>query len=1018
MIDIADNSRSTILSNESALQQLQDRISLRTRSLSENSSDATGKSTLRTQYKQLTQNYKQSGEIDAGHESTNTPESTEHKLHDLRRQTSELKAQTRNSSLIPKASINYFAILVAKWLVLTCSFSGMCAPADHIVLPPTPSASSSPPRRRMKSLVQDDIHTDIDFATEIGQGLLLEVRKMHNILQEKEETIKILEINKANAENISVNLSRKLKAKDDSEDRLRDQCWDLEVTNQELVTQITELQQKLTRKTVDHNRVSNKLNDLAEESEVLKTRHEQQSEIVKTLQRKMNQNTQPSKPDSSAEIVDYLSGSSLLPIPSKLGFARSMSIPSIQTSVVDSDAEESVKPDKEADTRTVPKVEAEMEPPINKLEQEIGALRNSLSHAHRTIAQLRAWLHMERTEKTETKRLLCESQETIERLRQKKNVWTDEETTSPSCTPKVRMVPSKRRGAARYARGIISGSEIEQECDIEFSQCNEDDITPTLSEDIDKNDFLDEDHVLEAPKKPFVSLLSRNDGGVPSPRRAQSLGEELKQAGSFVEKPTAMMEKPEEDQYESKDSEEKVLILSPQMSDANSIRSQRAYHAKRASPKRRNIDSTRECNLRRSPKLRDLNDNQTSSSPTRQEPPTPKPNTSDKAKRMSSGSLILRPSRSEPRPPVLSLSQLPPNSNLSELSSDKDGLCRKNSTGSVKSILVRKNSSSSSIIHDLSRKNSNGSNFGFADMGHRLDGQENYQHGSQRRSVNFFRKRSESQLSTSSANSGLGRSISTGDQVSGKQEEYTGGLALLTQTMIGDWMWKYTRKTVGNGYSEKPHQRFCWIHPYTRTLYWSTAEPGLGEAESRAKSAFIESVMALMEDPDFTTKDMPRLSLVIRTSSRELKLKAKDELQHKIWFEALKYLLLRTSPNFPMDIPVPNTTQRRNDLKLTINQASLLRKASSTKIKPMPSKSKVEAEETSHGTFSALSTLFHRTSNAATNDHASASEAPVAPAPHKHHTLSHRMSMRLRPLSTVSSTLSIRRRQSVAANLS
>lgn len=333
-----------------------------------------------------------------------------------------------------------------------------------------------------------------------------------------------------------------------------------------------------------------------------------------------------------------------------------------------------------------------------------------------------------------------------------------------------------------------------------------------------------------------MSLLSRNDDEVPSPRRVKSLGEELKQAGSFGEKSTRVTEKLAQDHDENKESEENVLILSPHMSDANSIRSQRAYHAKRASPKRRNIDSTRESNLRRSPKLRDLNDNQSSSSPTRQEPPTPKPNTSDKTRRMSSGSLILRPSRSEPRPPVLSQSQLPPTSNLSELSSGKDGLCRKNSTSSVKSILVRKNSSSSSIIHELSRKNSNGSNLGFVDMGHRVDGQDNYQHGCQRRSVNFFRKRSESQLSTSSANSGLGRSISTGDQVSGKQEEYTGGLALLTQTMIGDWMWKYTRKTVGNGYSEKPHKRFCWIHPYTRTLYWSTAEPGLGEAESRAKS--------------------------------------------------------------------------------------------------------------------------------------------------------------------------------------
>jgi hypothetical protein len=49
---------------------------------------------------------------------------------------------------------------------------------------------------------------------------------------------------------------------------------------------------------------------------------------------------------------------------------------------------------------------------------------------------------------------------------------------------------------------------------------------------------------------------------------------------------------------------------------------------------------------------------------------------------------------------------------------------------------------------------------------------------------------------------------------------------LITQTMIGDWMYKYTRKAVGGGLSEKRHQRYFWIHPYTNTLYWSTSGPG------------------------------------------------------------------------------------------------------------------------------------------------------------------------------------------------
>lgn len=59
---------------------------------------------------------------------------------------------------------------------------------------------------------------------------------------------------------------------------------------------------------------------------------------------------------------------------------------------------------------------------------------------------------------------------------------------------------------------------------------------------------------------------------------------------------------------------------------------------------------------------------------------------------------------------------------------------------------------------------------------------------------------------------------------------------LITQTMIGDWLYKYTRKAVGTGLSERRHQRYFWIHPYTRTLYWSTVAPGVNGNETKAKS--------------------------------------------------------------------------------------------------------------------------------------------------------------------------------------
>jgi hypothetical protein len=249
---------------------------------------------------------------------------------------------------------------------------------------------------------------------------------------------------------------------------LKDQCWDLEVKNQGLIAQVTELQHKLARKTIDYNRVSSKLGALTEESDMLRNTNEQQSQVVKTLQKEVN-NRSPSKRTRKRQrdLSGYSPRSSLLSIPAKLESTRSMSIASITTSVADSETSDT--PKQNLRSTVSPSSSA-----ATTKDTEAEALKYSLSHAHRTIAQLRAWLHMERTEKIETKRLLSESQETIEKLRLKKNVWNDEVPSTQLSTPNVRMVPSKRRGAARYARGLINSSEVDLECDIQPCQVEED----------------------------------------------------------------------------------------------------------------------------------------------------------------------------------------------------------------------------------------------------------------------------------------------------------------------------------------------------------------------------------------------------------------------------------------------------------------------------------------------------------------------------------------------------------------
>ena len=59
----------------------------------------------------------------------------------------------------------------------------------------------------------------------------------------------------------------------------------------------------------------------------------------------------------------------------------------------------------------------------------------------------------------------------------------------------------------------------------------------------------------------------------------------------------------------------------------------------------------------------------------------------------------------------------------------------------------------------------------------------------------------------------------------------------ITQTMIGEYLWKYTRTATKSGLSSNRHRRFFWVHPYTRTLYWSEQDPSTaGKQELRAES--------------------------------------------------------------------------------------------------------------------------------------------------------------------------------------
>ncbi|KAG6036427.1 hypothetical protein E4U41_005729 [Claviceps citrina] len=116
----------------------------------------------------------------------------------------------------------------------------------------------------------------------------------------------------------------------------------------------------------------------------------------------------------------------------------------------------------------------------------------------------------------------------------------------------------------------------------------------------------------------------------------------------------------------------------------------------------------------------------------------------------------------------------------------------------------------------------------------------------------------------------------------------------ITQTMIGEFLWKYTRRTGRGELSENRHRRYFWVHPYTRTLYWSDSDPSRpARSELKTKSVPIEAVRVVTDDNPMPP-GLHRKSLIIISPRRTIKFTCTTGQRHETWFNALSYLLLRT----------------------------------------------------------------------------------------------------------------------------
>ncbi|KAI8970085.1 hypothetical protein BDF20DRAFT_102969 [Mycotypha africana] len=313
------------------------------------------------------------------------------------------------------------------------------SPSSLLPLPPPPTGST-PTKRRSKVPTSDRRNTDIEFATEIGQGLLLEVRKMQALLQEKEEKLRTLEIQKADLERAAEAMAKQMRQREENEEKLKEETWNLELAKQELVISVTELQSNLTKATAEQTKLAKQVNDLRAEIEQLRDREEKLTATIEDMKQRHEQDMtsirrhtaaiQREKADQTKQIETLTSELAIAKAQSRIG--KHASIESELNSragqtgnQTDSDQTKSTAAVKDDRSPTSSPPSSPKLSPARNQAMEVETLKTSLAHAHRMVSNLRSNLHKEKTEKFELKKLLAESQETIEQLQNDPRMWVD-----------------------------------------------------------------------------------------------------------------------------------------------------------------------------------------------------------------------------------------------------------------------------------------------------------------------------------------------------------------------------------------------------------------------------------------------------------------------------------------------------------------------------------------------------------------------------------------------------------------
>lgn len=238
---------------------------------------------------------------------------------------------------------------------------------------------------------------------------------------------------------------------------------------------VTDLQTNLTKANAEQNKLAKQVNELRSEIEHLRDREEKLSATIDNMKQRHEQDMsslrrhaagiQREKSDQSKQIEALTSELAIAKAQSRIGKHASMEgdagLRRSEKEQTDSDQAKSTLALKSDSSPTSSPPSSPKQLPIRNQAMEVETLKTSLAHAHRIISNLRSNFHKEKTEKFEFKKLLAESQETIEQLQNDPRMWVDAgpaRTTGGSSSNLTTRVEDGQFGGRRSHKASTSST--------------------------------------------------------------------------------------------------------------------------------------------------------------------------------------------------------------------------------------------------------------------------------------------------------------------------------------------------------------------------------------------------------------------------------------------------------------------------------------------------------------------------------------------------------------------------------